>query len=188
MKSHVDANYRFIAASNEVNARIAQRQQILALYITLTLGLAAALVGLRGGSAAEAVPVSLLALGLPLASVVFVLLNYRTERALTNLRCFLGELERLDAAHTRLPSYNTDPRWAQQANSARRLHNWAAALLVAGGNSVALAALWHAYPLQMAVDSVAFWFTGFVALGCVLALFGLDRWSYRPGTRAAPLP
>ena len=34
---HVDANYHFIAASNEVNARITQRQQTLALYITLVL-------------------------------------------------------------------------------------------------------------------------------------------------------
>jgi len=39
---HVDANYHFIAASNEVNARITQRQQTLALYITLVLGLIAA--------------------------------------------------------------------------------------------------------------------------------------------------
>lgn len=181
MKSHVDANYRFIAASNEVNARIAQRQQILGLYITLTLGLAAALVGLRVGSHEEGVPVELLALGLPLASVVFVMLNYRTEHALTNLRRFLSALEQLDAAHTHLPSYNTDPSWAAEANRARRLHNWAAALLVAGGNTLALASLWRAYPNHMAADSAAVWFTALVALGCVVALLGLDRWSYRPG-------
>jgi hypothetical protein len=181
MKSHVDANYRFIAASNEVNARIAQRQQILALYITLTLGLAAALVGLRSGSHEETMPVNLLALGLPLASVVFVMLNYRTEHALTNLRRFLSALERLDEAHLQLPSYNTDPRWSAEANRARRLHNWAGALLVAGGNTLALTSLAHAYPHRMAADSVAVWFTAVVALGCVVALLALDRRSYRPG-------
>lgn len=178
MTSQVDANYRFIAASNEVNARIAQRQQILGLYITLTLGLTAALVGLRAGGGT--VPVELLALGLPIASFVFVLLNVRTEQALTNLRRFLGELERLGDAHTVLPSYNTEPRWALEANRARRLHNWAAALLVASGNSLALAVLWRTYPLQMAADSLALWFTVAVAVGCVVALIALDRWSFRP--------
>lgn len=48
-KSFVDANYRFIAAYNEVNARIAHRQQALALYVTLVVSLLAALVA--GGNA-----------------------------------------------------------------------------------------------------------------------------------------
>ena len=43
VKSFVDANYRFIAASQEVNARITQRQQALSLYVTMTIGLLAAL-------------------------------------------------------------------------------------------------------------------------------------------------
>jgi hypothetical protein len=34
-KNIVDANYRFISASQEVNARITQRQQALTLYVTL---------------------------------------------------------------------------------------------------------------------------------------------------------
>jgi hypothetical protein len=45
MPSHiVDANYRFVAAYNEVNARIAQRQQALALYVSIVIGLLAATV------------------------------------------------------------------------------------------------------------------------------------------------
>jgi len=47
IKSIVDANYRFIAAYQEVNARINQRQQALALYATLTVSLLAALVALK---------------------------------------------------------------------------------------------------------------------------------------------
>lgn len=40
----VDANYRFIAAYQEVNARVAQRQQALGLYVSLVVSLLAARV------------------------------------------------------------------------------------------------------------------------------------------------
>ena len=40
-----DANYRFVQP-NEVNARITQRQQALALYVTLVVSLLATLVKL----------------------------------------------------------------------------------------------------------------------------------------------
>lgn len=40
----VDANYRFIAAYKEVNARVAQRQQALGLYVSLVVSLLAGLV------------------------------------------------------------------------------------------------------------------------------------------------
>ena len=42
--SIVDANYRFVAAAQEANARIAQRQQSLSLFVTIALSLIAALV------------------------------------------------------------------------------------------------------------------------------------------------
>ena len=55
--SSVDANYRFIAAYQEVNARIVQRQQALALYVTLTVSLLAALVALGTSNKNSTVPV-----------------------------------------------------------------------------------------------------------------------------------
>lgn len=53
----VDANYRFIAAYQEINARINQRQQALTLYVTLVVSLLAALVALKPGSAGGEVPI-----------------------------------------------------------------------------------------------------------------------------------
>ena len=47
MTGVVDANYRFMAAYQEVNARVTQRQQALALYISLVVSLLAVLVALR---------------------------------------------------------------------------------------------------------------------------------------------
>lgn len=116
--SHVDANYRYIAAHQEINARIGQRQQALTLYATLVVSLLAALVALKPVS--EEAPVEWLVFGFSLASICFAFLNLKTERAITNLRRFLSALERLADAHRSLPSYNTDPQWSEEANRARR--------------------------------------------------------------------
>jgi hypothetical protein len=149
LKSHVDANYRFIAAYNEVNARIAQRQQALSLYVTLVVSLLAALVALKPGEGNGRLPVEWLALGFPVASTCLAFLNYKTESALTNLRSFLSTLERLNNAHEALPSYNTDPRWSMDANKARRFHDFASAVLVAAANAIAIGAMYKIYPERL---------------------------------------
>lgn len=123
----VDANYRFIAAYQEVNTRIAQRQQALVLYVTLVVGLLAALVALKSANISENAPIEWLLLGFPVASLALAFLNYKAERSITNLRCFLAELEQLNNAHEILPSYNTDPKWSVGANKVRRFHDFAAA-------------------------------------------------------------
>jgi hypothetical protein len=181
-KNYVDANYRFIAAANELNVRITLRQQALSLYVTLVLGLLAALAALRPDSASTArVPAAWLMLGFPVASLCLVMLNYKTERALTNLRNFLAALEQLDQAHAYLPSFNTDMRWSSDANRARRYHDYTAAVMVVAANSVAIGALLHFYPNRHDTDAAILVITIVTALGCVAALLGLSRWSYRPG-------
>ncbi|MES2935687.1 MAG: hypothetical protein V4805_19620, partial [Pseudomonadota bacterium] len=124
-RSYVDANYRFIAAYQEVNTRIAQRHQSLALYVTLIVSLLAALVALKPGAGNHNLPIEWLVLGFPVASTCLAFLNYKAERAISNIRHFLSTLERLDDAHLTLPSYNTDPKWAMGANKARRFQDFA---------------------------------------------------------------
>jgi len=176
----VDANYRFIAAYQEVNARIAQRQQALALYVTLTVSLLAALVALKPGEGASQLPVEWLVLGFPVSSTCLAFLNYKAERAITNLRAFLSELERLQNAHVELPSYNTDPKWAMGANKARRFHDYAAAVLVVGGNTIGLGAVLKIYPEHMAEHHVVVWLSVAIAIGSLLALLLIPCWRYRP--------
>ncbi|HKX42171.1 MAG TPA: hypothetical protein VJO99_13505 [Burkholderiaceae bacterium] len=186
--SSVDANYRFIAASNEVNARITQRQQTLALYVTLVLGLMAALVGFRAGGSGEAaqtLPIQTLALGFPIASLSLVLLNIRSELTLRNLRSFLAALEQLEDRHRQLPSYNTDMVWSEAANRARRLHDYTAAMLVLASNAIALLALARVYPAEMGWRSPVVWAIAIIALGCVAAMLSLPRLAYRPEPPAA---
>lgn len=180
IKSTVDANYRFIAAYQEVNARIAQRQQALALYVTLTVSLLAALVALKPGEGSGKLPIEWLVLGFPVASTCLAFLNYKAERAITNLRHFLSALERLNNAHETLPSYNTDPKWAMGANKARRFQDFAAVVLVAGGNSIGLGAVIKIYPERMAENPLVVWISVIVAIISLVALLLIPRWSYKP--------
>jgi len=92
-KTFVDANYRFIAAYQEVNARIVQRQQALALFVTLTATLLAGLLALHPGASGNQLPVEWLVFGFPVTSLCLAFLNYKAERAITNLRSFLSALE-----------------------------------------------------------------------------------------------
>ena len=178
--SSVDANYRFIAAYQEVNVRIAQRQQALALYVTLTVSLLAALVALGASGRTNTAPVEWLLLGFPVASLTLALLNYTAERAISNLRTFLSTLERLDNAHASLPSYNTDPRWSSSANQARRFRDLATLLLVLAGNTIGFGAAWRIYaPRFSTLD--AFFVSGIaLALISLLVLLATPRWSYAP--------
>jgi len=180
-KSSVDANYRFIAAYQEVNARIAQRQQALALYVTLVVSLLAALVALRPGEGGSEPPIEWLILGFPVASICLAMLNYKSERAISNLRLFLAELERLDNAHISLPSYNTDPRWSAGANRARRFHDFAAAILAVGGNAIGLGAAWRIYPQRLGESYVFLYGSILLALISLVVLLATSKWSYRPG-------
>jgi hypothetical protein len=179
-KPIVDPNYRFMAASQEVNARISQRLQALALYVTLIVGLLAAFVALKPGENTSKLPIEWMVLGFPVSSICLAFLDYKAERAISNLRKFLSELEKLHDAHAVLPSYNTDPKWAIGANRARRFHDYAAAMLVAGGNAIGLGAVLKIYPERMAENSEIVWISGVIAICAFVALLLIPRWSYQP--------
>lgn len=184
-KSHVDANYRFIAAYQEVNARIVQRQQSLGLYVTMTASLLAGLLALHPGNGPSALPVEWLVFGFPVTSLCLAFLNYKTERAITNLRSFLSTLEQLDNAHLDMPSYNTDPRWARGVNKVRRFHDLAGGILAAGANAIGIGVVMQLYPERLARQPIFLYVLIGGAIVSVLALLIIPRWSYRPMENAA---
>jgi hypothetical protein len=176
----VDANYRFIAAYNEVNARIAQRQQALTLYVSIMVSLLAATVALRPNGGSSPAPIEWLALGFPIASICFAFLNHKAERSITNLRTFLSELERLGNANEQIPSYNTDPKWSLGANKARRFHDYSVTLLVASGNAIGLAAAKTIFP-QRFIEAPIFMYVAIVlAIAAFFIVLLTQQWSYAP--------
>ncbi len=176
----VDANYRFIAAYQEVNARIVQRQQALALYVTIVVSLLAALVALKPSPGSSATPVEWLLLGFPVASVCLAFLNYKAERAISNLRAFLSTLEQLGGAHMVLPSYNTEARWSDGANHARRFHDWVTTLHAGGGNALGFGAAWEIYPQRLQQASGFLYCSIGIALVSLLVIVLTPQWKYRP--------
>ncbi len=173
MPEHVSANYRYISTYNEVNARIAQRQQALNIFITLFIGLLAALVGIHGFYG-EAPYVEWLLLGFPVASTSLTLLNFKNERLITNLRRYLSELEQLSSAEPVLPAYNTDRKWITEASRARRFYDYACAILIAASTCVAIGAFDVIFPARFSTSlpivlSVAV--LGFGAAGAHLFLY-----------------
>ncbi len=177
---HVTANYRYMAAYNELTARINQRQQTLSLYVALTVGLLAALIASKPGNGTAGSSVEWLILGFPLASACLTFLNLKSERSMTNLRNYLAELEQVGNAHLSLPSYNADARWSTEANKARRLHDLTSAVLVVAGNATAFGITIHLYPRRLQPDMFIISLTALVALACVIFLLLIPRWSYKP--------
>lgn len=184
IKPFVDANYRFIAASQEVNARITQRQQALALYVTLVVSLLASLFALKQGSGGNNLPAEWLILGFPVAALCLAFLNFKAERAITNLRRFLSELEQLQSAHEVLPSFNTHTQWSRNANKARRYHDYAAAVLVAGGSTIGLAAASHLFSERLSQWPVTFWCSVAVSTLTVIVILLSGRWHFKPEQKA----
>ncbi|HEX5785264.1 MAG TPA: hypothetical protein VFY35_11090, partial [Burkholderiaceae bacterium] len=125
-------------------------------------------------------PVEWLILGFPVAAMCLAFLNYKAERAITNLRQFLSALEQLQGAHDTLPSYNTHARWSLDANKARRFHDYAAAVLVAGGSIVGLASALALYPQRFAHMPYTLWLSGAIAAASVLTILLSARWHFKP--------
>jgi hypothetical protein len=178
--AYVDANYRFIGAYQEVNARIAQRQQALALYITLVVSMLAALVALSSSKNPSQVPVQWVMLGFPVASLCLAFLNYKAERAITNLRNFLSALEQLNNAHDELPSYNTHHQWSFGANKARRFYDYASAVLVIGGNVIGLGTVVSIYSDLVSRTSWELWLSILIAGMSVWIILVSSQSSFTP--------
>ena len=182
---HVTANYRFVGAYQEVNTRIAQRQQALTIYVSLVLSLLAALVAFKPGNAGAALPIEWVVMGFPLASTFLALMSYKAERAISNLREFLCVLERLGNESGSIPSYNADPKWAMRANHARQFQDYAAALLVLGGNLIGLVAAVKIYPVRFAENPVVLWIAATVAVVSFIGLLLIPRLSFIPKSAAS---
>lgn len=145
-QEYVTANYRYISAYNELNARTSQRQQALTIFITFFIGLLAALIAAHNVSTSLNSHIEWILFGFPVASATFAFLNYKYERIITNLRHFLSTLERYHNAHLAIPSYNTDQQWIKDSNHARRFHDYACAILILACNSIGISAFYVLFP------------------------------------------
>lgn len=177
---HVTANYRYIAAYNEVVARISQRQQTLTLFVAIFTGLVTAFIAGRDLFRSQPMALDWLMMGFPAASISLTSLNRKYERLISILRRYLASLERVREAHKVLPSYNCDPGVIGEANAARRQHDFTCATLIAAYNAVALGIYDSIAPRDGVAFIAVFLVVVIVALGCIVAHVRLSQSQYRP--------
>lgn len=176
----VNANYRYIAAFNELNARTSQRQQALTVFITFFIGLLAALIAAHNADHTGDAHIEWILLGFPVASATFAFLNYKYERIITNLRRYLSTLERLGNAHLHIPSYNTNPHWVNDSNHARRFHDYACAILILACNSIGISAFYVLFPERFHQSSWVIIAVVIVGLLTAGLHWLLPRFGYQP--------
>lgn len=145
-QEYANVNYRYIAASNELNARTSQRQQALTIFISFFIGLLAALIAAHNASKGSDAHIEWILFGFPVASASFAFLNFKYELIITNLREYLSALEQLGNAHLSIPSYNTTPKWVRKSNRGRRFHDYACAILILACNSIGVSAFYVLFP------------------------------------------
>jgi hypothetical protein len=168
---YVTANYRYISAYNELNARTSQRQQGLTIFISFFVGLLAALIASHSATALNTAHIEWILLGFPVASASFAFLNYKYELIITNIRAYLSKIEHLGDAHLSLPSYNSDLEWVANSDRARRFHDYACAVLILACNSIGLSAFYVLYPERFALSG---WVIAVVV--CVALLTATMHW------------
>jgi len=168
---YVTANYRYISAYNELNARTSQRQQGLTIFISFFVGLLAALIASHGATGLSNAHIEWILLGFPVASASFAFLNYKYELIITNIRAYLSKMEQLGNAHEVLPSYNSDQEWVANSDRARRFHDYACAVLIIACNSIGLSAFYVLYPERFVLSG---WVI--VVVVCVAILSATMHW------------
>jgi len=145
--SVLSLNYRYSAAWNEVNTRIAQRQSAVNIFVTLASAIVTILIA--GSRSESPINPNLLSVPLPIISFVFGLLNYKHDKTIALLRHYLAACEEFSAqSFPALASlgYNSAPVYRDNASKTRKLHDYSSALLILVFNIAGLTVARKAYP------------------------------------------
>ena len=150
----VALNYRYFGCWNEVNARIAQRQNAVTVYVSLSIAILTILASapLKAHAPANAelgnefpLNPNILSLLMPLISLLFGFLNFKHDRTIAVLRAFMSDCEKLGSSQG-LPGYNSDNYYRQQADKYRNFHDYAAVMLIVMFNIICLAVGVNSFP------------------------------------------
>lgn len=177
MQDSLMTNFRYLAAYNELVARISQRQQSLILFVAIFSGLMTSLLALKDWLRIEPQHFEWFMVGFPFASIALTMLNLKYEKLISILRAYLAELEQVGDAHLQLPSLNSDPGRMKQANGARYFHDLTCAMMILSYNGVAFS-IYHgiqAGPDQIWVESILVLST----IACVGVHLAMGRYHYQ---------
>lgn len=156
MEPHVSMDTRYIGAWHEVNARIAQRQNSIAIYVSLVSAISAAV--LVSDDKIQASTQALIYC-IPVVSMFFAFLNMKHELTISNLRSFIRHCENMNAGGD--VGYNSSTIWIDKANKYRSFHDAACSILIAVCNGISAYIIYNKYPQTFRWDS---WFSFFLVI------------------------
>ena len=154
----VSMNYRYASAWNEVNTRIAQRQNAVTIFVSLSTAIITVLI--TSARADTLINPNVFSLLLPAVSIVFGLLNYKHDMTIALLRDFLADCERsspIGDEKLALIGYNNiSEKYRPHADAARKFHDISCAILIVIFNGLGFIVAhlafpelfhWQSYPL-----------------------------------------
>ena len=166
----VGMNYRYVAAWNEVNGRIALRQHAVALFVTLS----AAIITILLGQAREGSPINPNYLSglMPCISIMLALLNYKHDKTIALLRNFLQEAEEwhTELYDLRLLGYNSDKLYRVEADEIRKLHDYTCAFLIFLFNGIAGYVAYSVLPESSRASGVLLSIYAVLVVACVIGV------------------
>ena len=174
-------NYRYAGAWHEVNARIAQRQNALNIYVSLASGIVGILFAASHaseGRLSNNTPTFVWLL--PVISVAFAFLNYKHDVTIALLRRFMAECEQLNLdRHPELilMGYNSSDFYMTLADGARKFHDVSSAALILLFNVIGAVVAYTSAPDNFAHSAWAMVIYFGVAL---FAMWLVTRASWRP--------
>ncbi len=151
----VTLNYRYISAWNEINSRIAQRQNAITVYLT---GISALTAIISFSEKFNFLFVDKLIWLTPVITSIFILLSLKHEFTIGNLRSFLMECEKFSFENfpvKSLPAYHYKGTYFKNANFFRYFHDIACIILMFFGTYVTLEAFEFALKRQKEVTKIS---------------------------------
>jgi hypothetical protein len=141
----VGMNWRYSSAWNEVNARIAQRQNAVAIFVSLATAIVAVLFTSARSQPGLQLDPNTFSVLMPVISLVFGALNYKHDKTIALLRTYLAECEDMHP-ELKLHGYNNCKRFMSIANETRRWHDISCAVLITVFNGLSLWVAYRSFP------------------------------------------
>jgi len=137
----VQMNFRYTGAWNEVNARIAQRQSALNMFVAFSGVLITALLSSNSENELRynVFNPNWLCGFILIASIVFGFLNYKHDKTIALLRDFMADCEMRSKIHYKqieLLGYNSNSAYRKHADNIRNYHDFACFILIVLFNGV----------------------------------------------------
>lgn len=137
-------NYRYVSAWSEVNARIAQRQNAVNIFVTLSTAIVTVLLTSRRTE--MPLDPNLFSLLIPVVSLVFGFLNYKHDKTIALLRDYMAECETHNSNELKLLAYNSSKKYRKYADEARSFHDYSCAGLIVIFNGLGVYVAYQTYP------------------------------------------